>query len=211
MALATVIGVAIGITELISRYRDAPFKATFSVPGLLYFVVNGSAAASALALIREFDVVSPDEPIPLKWVLAAGFGAMAILRSSLFSFRAGDQDVALGPSTLLRVVLDAADREVDRQRAKARAASVDEIMRDVVFEKAQLALPTYCLALLQNLSQEDQDQLARMSIALKDAQMNERVKNLSLGLAIMDAVGEDVLRVTVDTLGQDIRAGTDIP
>ncbi len=84
-------------------------------------------------------------------------------------------------------------------------------MRDVVFEKAQLALPTYCLALLQNLSQEDQDQLARMSIALKDAQMNERVKNLSLGLAIMDAVGEDVLRVTVDTLGQDIRAGTDIP
>jgi hypothetical protein len=105
---------------------------------------------------------------------------MAALRSSLFSFRAGDQDVALGPSTVLRVVLDAADREVDRQRATARAVTVDRIMRGVVFDKAQLALPTYCLAILQNLPQEDQDQLARQSTALKDAPMDERAKNLSL-------------------------------
>ncbi len=131
---------------------------------------------------------------------------MAVLRSSLFSFRAGDQDVALGPSTSLRIVLDAADREVDRQRTTARAISVDKIMKGVVFEKAQIALPTYCLALLQNLPQEYQGQLARQSAALKDAPMDDRAKNLSLGLAIMDAVGEDVLVAAVDTLGKDIKA-----
>ena len=178
--VAVLIGAATGITELVSRYRAAPLKATFSLPGLLYFIINGLAAALTLVLFREFDLVSDSEPIPLKWVLTAGFGAMAALRSSLFSFRAGDQDVALGPSTVLRVVLDAADREVDRQRATARAVTVDRIMRGVVFDKAQLALPTYCLAILQNLPQEDQDRLARQSTALKDAPMDERAKNLSL-------------------------------
>jgi len=55
--VAVLIGAATGITELVSRYRDAPLKATFSLPGLLYFIINGLAAALTLVLFREFDLV----------------------------------------------------------------------------------------------------------------------------------------------------------
>lgn len=42
---------------MVSRYRAAPLKATFSLPGLLYFIINGLAAALTLVLFREFDLV----------------------------------------------------------------------------------------------------------------------------------------------------------
>ncbi len=66
VVVVVAVGIATGITELVSRYRDAPLKATFSRPGLLYFTVNGLAAASALVLVREFDLVASTGPVPLK-------------------------------------------------------------------------------------------------------------------------------------------------
>ena len=79
----------------------------------------------------------------LRWTqaLVAGFGAMAFLRSAVFVVRAGDQDVGVGPSGFLQVVLNATDRAVDRRRAGARAHEVARAMSGVSFEKAAEALP----------------------------------------------------------------------
>jgi hypothetical protein len=78
-------------------------------------------------------------------------------------------------------------------------------MEGVSFAKAYEALPAYCSALMQNLPQEDQAELARQITALNDTNMDERVKTLNLGLALMNAVGEDVLKAAVNSLGQNIR------
>jgi hypothetical protein len=103
------------------------------------------------------------------------------------------------------VILSAADREVDLVRAQARAKSVDRIMRDVSFTKAADALTTHCLALMQNVSAEDQRAVARQVAELKTSSMDEDVKALNLGLLLMNAVGEHVLAAAVTSLALKIK------
>ena len=78
-------------------------------------------------------------------------------------------------------------------------------MKDVVFEKAYVALPAYCLALLQNLPQADQDQLGKkVGLLFNSEGISPQVKSMLLGIALMNLVGENVLRAAVKNLGQDL-------
>jgi hypothetical protein len=196
-SVVALIGAAVAAGELITRYRDAPIRALRSRPAVVYIALNVLATTSALALIRLFDVRFGLEPgDELRWtrVLVAGFGAMTILRTSLFITRIGDQDVGLGPSTLLQAGLAVADRGVDRRRAKARAEAVSKAMAGVSFADAYDALPTYCFALMQNVSREEQQDFADRVVApLKAARMHDSAKAFALGLALMNLVGEEVL------------------
>src|SRR5262249_19720627 len=146
------IGGAVGVGELASRYRDEPTKAILSVPSLTYVLLNAGASVAALALGRYFGLwkLTTDEPIAWSQVLAAGFGAMVLLRSSVFRARVGDQDVEIGPSSFLESVMNAADRAVDRLRAQERAWTVARMMENVVSERALVVLPSYIVALMQN-------------------------------------------------------------
>jgi hypothetical protein len=203
-------GAAVGLAELVSRYRDAPGRSVLKLPAFLYVGVNAGAAAAALALIRLFGWTfnigaEGDERVRWTQVLLAGLGSMALFRSSLFVVRAGGQDIGVGFSSFLAIVLSAADREVDRVRAQARAKAVDRIMRDVSFDKAADALTTHCLALMQNLSEEDQRAVARQVAELKTSSMDEDVKALSLGLLLMNVVGEHVLAAAVGSLALKIK------
>src|ERR687888_262558 len=192
--LVVCLGSLVGMGELIARYRDAPIQAVLTVSAFVYTAVNGIASAAALILIRIFDwdFGHSGDAKRLIQVLVAGFGAMALFRSSLFIVRAGDQDVGVGPSSFLQVILAAADRSVDRVRAKGRAAAVGDVMRNVSFAKALVALPAFCLALMQNVSAEDQNALGRDVDALRSVQMDERAKVLNLGLILMNLVGPHV-------------------
>src|SRR3982750_2744912 len=133
--IVVAIGASVGIGELVARYRDDPTRALGSFPALIYVVLNAAAAAGALALVQAFGwkFGAADGSSELRWtrVLVAGFGAMALFRSSLFTARVGNQDVGVGPSTFLQVVLTAADRAVDRRRARARARDVSQAMKGV--------------------------------------------------------------------------------
>jgi hypothetical protein len=201
----------VGTAELVARYRDAPFRVLLMLPSLVYLALNAAASAAALGIIRTFGwTFSFSGPLTgneLRWVqvLAAGFGAMVVFRSSLFVLRSGDQEVGIGLIGFLQVVLGTADRAVDRQRGKERAAVVNRVMAEVSYEKAREALPTYCLALMQNLPEEDQKELGRELNALHVSSMDDRAKSLALGLAIMNAMGEDVIVSAVESLGSDIK------
>lgn len=208
------LGVLVGVGELVSRYRDEPTRALFArqgglIPALLYVTINALAALAALGLIHVFGwTFGGAAELPSTrhtQVLVAGFGAMAFFRSSLFTLRVGGQDVGVGPSSVLQIILDAADRAVDRRRARGRSGEVSEIMRDVSFEKASEALPAYCLALMQNLSPEDQAELGRQVKALQPSTMDDQMKALLLGLAILNFVGMDVLESAVRALGDKIK------
>jgi len=128
-----------------------------------------------------------------------------LFRTSLFTVRAGDQDVGIGPSSLLSIVLAACDRGVDRERAKDRALQVGDIMWDVSFEKAKGPLPTVALALMQNLDAPDQAALGvQVEKLSNETQMSDRAKSLLLGLAISNAVGPHVLQHAKEALGEEI-------
>lgn len=206
------LGTLVGVGELVSRYRDAPSHALTTVPAAVYLIVNASAALAALALLRAFGwtfglpEATSSGDLHLIQVLVAGFGAMALFRSSIFNVRIVDQDVSVGPSAFLFVVLSAADSAVDRCRAKARAQTVSRIMSNVSFDKAHRAIPTLCLALMQNLSTEEQEQFGnQVNLLREDTVMEDRVKALALGLTVMNLMGHEVLEEVVDTLGDQIK------
>jgi hypothetical protein len=206
-AAAAALGGIVGVSELISRYKDDPWAAIKSWPAIFYLSINSAASVAALLLM-------PDGWLGLSRgvrILMAGVSAMAFFRTSLFVVRAGDRDVGIGPSGFLQIFLGAADRAVDRRRAAARSDAVDKVMKGVDFAKAWKALPPYCLALMQNISPEDQRVLTRVVEDLDKRDAEPSVKALLLGIELLNVVGVDVLTTAVKSLGEQIRSVPEVP
>src|SRR5712691_9394212 len=127
-AAVAILGALVGGGELVSRYRDAPARALYNWPAAIYIALNIAASVAALALIRiygwTFGVTSGGAAPRWTQVGVAGAGAMALFRTSLFTVRAGDRDIGVGPSSFLQIFRDASDRAVDRLQAKARGDQV---------------------------------------------------------------------------------------
>ena len=209
--LAAGLGIAIGTSELVSRYRDAPFRTLVTIPASLYIGLNGIASLAALVLVRQFGWLqqasgSDDVNTLLIQSLAAGLSAMALFRTSLFMIRVANTDIGIGPAAFLQILLSAADRACDRTRAKPRAAAVQDIMRGISFQRSKQALPSLCFGLMQNVSGEEQRTFGTVVTQLEASQMEDVFKANSLGLALMNVVGEGVLRQAVNMLRDDIAA-----
>src|SRR5262249_41815242 len=138
--------------------------------------------------------------------LVAGFSAMALFRTSLFTIRVANADIGIGPAAFLQILLSAADRATDRTRAKPRARAVQEIMSGISFGRAKQALPSLCFGLMQNVGVEEQRTFGTVVNQLETAQMDDVFKANNLGLALMNVVGEGVLRQAVTMLRKDISA-----
>src|SRR5215471_4240067 len=207
-AAACLFGLLVGVTELVARYRDRPLAALSTMSGLVYVVVNGAASGFALWLIRDNGIAADTKLIAptVAQVLLAGFGTMAFFRTSLFTLRVGESDVAIGPAAVLQVILNAADRACDRFRAGPRSSDVIGIMRGVSFERARIALPLHCFALMQNVSLVEQSSIVQAISGLSGTTgMADDVKAYNMGLLLMNVVGEDVLRQAVSALGPLIK------
>jgi hypothetical protein len=207
-ALVVALACVVGLSELLARYRADPRRLVRSSPAWLYLALNALAGIGALALINAFGWTFGGSTATAQRVtqlLVAGLGATAFFRSSLFIARVGNTDVGVGPSTVLSVLLQTVDRDVDRLQARQRAIDASEIMKNVSFARAHEALTAYCLALMQNLSAEEQQGLSLSVAALKQSRMSEEVRTLNLGLELMNRVGPEVLKSAVDALGPRIR------
>jgi hypothetical protein len=206
-----VLGGALGAAELVSRYRDSPKRALFTWPAAFYILINVIASAGAYGLAKafswQFNFGDAKDAVAREWslVLVCGLGAMALFRSSLFVRRIGDRDVGVGPVSFLQVFLNASDAEVDRIRAIDRAGAVANVMAGVKYEKARKVLPPLCLALMQNLSDDVQRDLARALKLLEDDQMPADQKTPLLGLELLNVVGIAVLQEAVKSLGDQIK------
>jgi hypothetical protein len=202
-AAAGLIGILVGLAELLTRYRDAPSRSVLTVPGAVYMGINALASGFAWFLIDVFDVdfgIEGQSAQDWTMVLVAGFGAMAFFRSSFFVLRIADQDVPLGLFAVLQALLESTDRAVDRTRAVGRDKDVGDLMAEIDFDKAYGALPTYCFALLQNLPDEDQRRFGADLRELVESNVDKRVKSRILGLLLINLVGHDVLSRAVTQL-----------
>lgn len=204
-AAVSVFGAGVGASELIARYKDAPFGAARSAAAGWYIFVNAAAAAAAYVLIVKFDFFAGVNH--KEWVefLVAVFGSMAFFRSSLFTMKVGEADVAVGPGIFFQVLLHATDRACDRSRAEPRSALAKCIMSGVSFKQARDALPSFCFELMQNFPADEQQQFRQAVDALSSAEMLDSVKALNLGLMLMNVVGSQVLEAAVRTLGEKIQ------
>jgi hypothetical protein len=206
--LVLLFGAAVGASELIARYRDAPFFALRTVPAWWYIFVNAAASLGAYALIVVFDQkfgIEDAGQAAMVQALVAGFGAMVFFRSSLFTIKVGETDVGVGPAIFFQVLLFATDRAVDRERAQPRSVEVGAIMRGVSFEAAREALPNFCFELMQNVPAAEMQRFRQVVDALASSRMRDPVKVLNLGLMLMNVVGGKVLSAAVLALGEKIQ------
>ena len=153
------LGALVGTSELVSRYKDDPAAEPNAAGLFLYRDQRPRLYRGPWP--RSLEGWSSDAR--WKQVLLRSISAMAFFRTSLFVIRAGDRDVNVGPAAFLQIFLVAADRSVDRHRASARSGTVAKVMKGVDFDKAIDVLPSYCVALMQNVSTEDQQVLGRFS------------------------------------------------
>lgn len=193
------LGSLVAVAELIARYRDDPAGALISLPAVLYVLVNAVAAIGALYLILEFGWTfgANTETVTLTQVLTAGFGSAALFRSSLFNVTAGDQVIGIGPSAVLNVILAAADRAVDRQRALTRSELAAEIMADFSFARSADALAHAVSATMQNITAEEAKVIEQVISALRDPKRDslpDPVKAYVFGMCLLTVTGPQVLR-----------------
>ena len=202
------IGAFVGMVEILSRYRDAPHKAVLTTGGIIYMLVNAGASVFALFLLQVYADTPYNQADPqllVTQVLAAGFGSAAVLRTSVFRVNISGQDVSIGPGVLLDTLLSVTDRSVDRSRAAERDRMLKQIASEIDFEKAVENLPAYCIALMQNLGEEEQKELASQIRYIKSLkESSNRVKSMQLVLALSNFVGPEVILRAIDALGDSI-------
>ncbi len=79
--LVVLLGVLVGLGEIVSRYRDAPVRALGSLPAGLYLGLNGAASWLALVLVRHFGLSfgfdGSSQALSAVQVLVSGFGVKA--------------------------------------------------------------------------------------------------------------------------------------
>jgi Tfp pilus assembly protein PilV len=207
------IGGFIGIGELVSRYKDDPFEAITNRHAVTYTLLNILASSIALLALKTMktDAVlgegSASERI--SYALMAGFGAMGVLRSSAFTMRVGKDDIAIGPSALLQVMLSATDRAVDRARARVRAEMMAKTMQAMPFEQIDQALPQLAFTMMQNVTQDEKQSFADEVERLRDKKMDPVAKSICLGLSLSNIVGQGVVDDAVTALRKTLLAAGD--
>jgi hypothetical protein len=205
IVVASVLGVLLAVAELVARYRDDPAGAVLSLPAAVYLGVNAAGAGSALYLIHVFNwkFGATGSALIVIQVLTAGFGSAALFRTSFFNVLAGDRIIGIGPSEILNVILAAADRAVDRQRALIRASRAAEIMQGLSFVDTAETILAYCVATMQNITPDEARTVEAKISALRDPRNNavhDAIKSYILGLSLLTLVGDDVLSEAITQL-----------
>jgi hypothetical protein len=119
----------------------------------------------------------------------------------------GDKDVDVGPSTLLKSLLETSDRMINRSQARDRADDTAAIMRTVDFAKAKATLPAFCFTLVENVTREEQESMGAIVIKLGSApDMTDPQRCIILGTHLMRVVSPTVLARAVSALGDTIKA-----
>lgn len=204
-AVVALFGLCAGTAELLSRYRDAPKTAIGRWPGLAYLAVNALAGVGGLAVVELLDLQFGLEPgEKLRWVrvLVAGFSSVALFRSSLFTVRAGDKDVPIGPAAALQAILATLDRAVDRKQAEDRDEFVGNLESDVPNDANRLRfLGAYCLGLMQNVPAGEQKQLEeQINTIILDRRLTPRDRLVLACLQLMAVVGHGVLSKAIQRM-----------
>lgn len=196
MLLAFLLGCAVGMAEVVSRYRDEPLKATLSPFGLVYIALNGAISIFAVLLVyrypENFGFSMPVDPFLAG--LLAGLGASAVMRTRLVVLKSNDnKDVPIGPDFVIKSLLQMVDQYVDRTRAAERQRLVmknyDRIRSLGTFVEAADYLMASLFA-FQNMDGEKKKELNITFAGYQSERVPEEIKYLALGFVFLTLVGE---------------------
>ncbi|MCB1493256.1 MAG: hypothetical protein KDJ77_15915 [Rhodobiaceae bacterium] len=200
-ALAVVIGAGVGAIELLGRYRDEPFEALRVWGARLYIAINAIVSAIVYGCILIFDngllgEASRYEAL-LPMAAAAGFGSLALMRTSFARTQVGDSTVEIGPALVIETLLKVADRSVDRHRARQRMVDVPASLEGLDENVPVYALQLVCLDAMQNLGIEERDvvtQKIQVLSRLSAKQGPPRLRQVISGMYLQQIIGTEAFR-----------------
>jgi hypothetical protein len=197
-------GTLVGFAEILSRYRDEPLLATFTNSGMCYLAINGTISTLAFVILRRYptQVFSGLNNDLFLTAIVAGFGAMAVFRSKLFSFKANDgTEVPIGPAIVLDTVLKMIDHKIDRRRATERQTRVFNSMFEFRDFNATADYMEASLNSFQNLSEDDK---RAISEGIKDLKTRtnwpELLRCLALGFAFLTVAGDENFDLVISNI-----------
>ncbi len=195
------IGYFTGMAEILSRYRDEPWKASFHMQGLLYMAVNGGISIGAYFVVINYNVFPIVNGPGFPAAIVSGFSAMAIFRSKIFIYRSPEgKEYPIGPDLILGIFMGTIDRQIDRSQAFRRQELISTEMTEIGdFEKAAGYFDIALLA-FQNLTDEERAKFKDDVDKLQKTSLPQEVKNLALGYALLNLTGEDNFKKSVDEL-----------
>jgi hypothetical protein len=204
--VVALIGVTVGLVEVVSRYTDS-IALVMKLPATwLYAGVNAGAAALVLAMARSNDWtfgIPGDHDVAR--VVGSGVAAMAVLRTGIGVFKIGDKEVAAGPGAFLTAMLGIFERVVNRKQGHLRSQKSSECMEGVSFARAKFILPEHCLLLLKDPTKEESQELAAAVARIAtDQESSDQAKAYNLGVALINFAGPEVTSQAVQTLRHEI-------
>ncbi len=193
---ASVAGFLTASVEVVSRYRDDPFRAVFTSPaGWIYLVVNAALSAIAYQLLTQSqDLMMSDVEAHLRLALLGGFGAAILVRARIFTVKTGSDEVPVGPGFIIDQLLRILDRQIDRSRAIRRTKMVFSSMADVDFDRVAKYAKTSIPSTSRDLSLEERRILVSRIAEIEGSEVDDVQKRYALGFLVLDFMGEAYLR-----------------
>lgn len=195
-------GMITAFAEIINKFEDEPMKALKTFPALAYHVLNGMIAVFALYLLalvagksRNFDgVVEIDK---LKYAMAAGFGAMLIMRSKLFNIKVGDDNVSFGPEQIINILFRFMESAISRIRASERRTFIEQKLKDIDFTRVyEHSVMTLMRAFKLNDDDESLLKLQKVKTDFDGGTIPHpnpeiQIRSFELGYIVYDKTGEE--------------------
>jgi hypothetical protein len=205
LAWAGSVGMALGVAELLLRYRDDPWRTLLHVASIAYIGINVLAAtAGCWFVLSNHASLLPAIPTPgIPFV--AGIGSMMLLRSRLFSIHtAGEETIPLGFDAVLHALRSSTDRSIDRWRAKERLELACSLLSDLATEDELSNLVAFCEASLrccQSVGSRDLDSFRKAAQLMQaSANVPVDVRAINIGIAFQLTAGSGNLRVVARAL-----------
>ena len=186
--------------ELLSRYKDEPFKVLLSsVYCFLFIGLNVVVSGSCFAYLSQG--AATETALPLQNIFISAFGAPIVLRSRLFDIRSGDRIIQVGLGFLIDEFLRIVDRQIDRKRAKLRLALVAKAMKLVDFVAVKGKVFLLVTNSLQRLSEEEKLTFKKDLDSIDtDLEIASDNKSLALGFLVLDMTGEKLFGTIIKAL-----------
>jgi len=191
--VSMMLGLTVGASEILSRYRDEPFTAVFTLPGICYLFLNGAVSLIAYLLLTAYGSailpgVSKDH---LFTSIVAGLSSMVIMRSKLFTLRTDNgEEYGVGPDAIIQTFLNATDRQIDRFRSQKRQKLVYEACKKIKNPAIAPDFFTIAIASFQNLSDSEKRELKDIIERLKEQKLETRLLLMSIAFGFLNIAGE---------------------
>ena len=192
---AFLIGFAVGLSELLSRYDWSVKMILSSGPGWAYTAVNGFAAVIAYRAAVDWNIPAGLGGKPEGWrVLLVSGIAMVVLRGAFATVQIGKERVGVGLVSVVNVLLSRAERELDQRLTRTRWKRVCLIVADLGYETTQEYFLSVTLTALPSLTDRERETIQSETDKIHNLDVDANTKMLLLAMYIAAKLGDDLFQ-----------------